>query len=91
MGAEGGRVGLEIVGAFGGDEEVGGGKSVLDGVEAGAGLAFGGARSGAELGVGEIGFVLFCGGHMWCVALDPLIRGITRGEEWGGEGERVSG
>jgi hypothetical protein len=67
MGAEGGGVGLEIVGAFGGDEEMGGGEPVLGGVEAGAGLAFGGARSGAELGVGAIGFVLFiCGGHICC-------------------------
>ncbi len=41
------------------------------GVEAGAMLAFFGFRAGRFLGVGEVGFLLRCGGHMVCFGRSP--------------------
>jgi hypothetical protein len=91
VGAEGCRVGLEIVGALGGDEELAGGESVLEGVEAGFGFAFRSTGASAVCGVGAIGFVLFiCGGHGGDSAV-PFGRGITRRGRGGGGGLRVSG
>jgi len=61
--AEGCRVGFEVVGAFGGDEDLRGGEAVFYRVQAGASLAFPGPRTSAALGVAVIRRDLFFGGH----------------------------
>jgi hypothetical protein len=47
----------------GGDDEPDGVHAMFEGIEAGAGLAFGGFGAGAELGVAAVGCDLFVGGH----------------------------
>jgi len=55
VGLELGQQLLEFFAVFSGDDELGGGESVFAGVLRRAGLAIGGARAGAEAGIGEVG------------------------------------
>ena len=84
-------MGFEVVGAFGGDEDLRGGEAVREGVDAGAGFAVRGAGSGAELGVAAIGFLLFS--RHWDDLVGVLsVEGCTEGVEGrvGWEGKWLS-
>ena len=58
-----GDEGVVVGGVFAGDDDGGGIDSVLQGVEAGGGLALDGAGSGGLLGIGPIGGDLSGGCH----------------------------